>query len=174
MQLKIFKKDKKVSIITLAFSMSEYEKVKNAYRLSTTKQDLLHLMNEFRKKHNLKKDVTLHFFDDLLQKTKTDTCGIFQLYFYVNLFNPIEISEIINDKTLTKNSIEKLINEIVFNDKNENESRIEAFIGENEIVENSRKTRIVENFIRGQYSSIYNLHLLKIVDFGRVSNVLRI
>ena len=113
--------------------MSEYEKVKNAYRLSTTKQDLLHLMNEFRKKHNLKKDVTLHFFDDQLQKTKTDTCGILQLHFYVNLFNPIEISEIINDKTLTKNSIEKLINEIFLNDKNENKSRIEAFIGENEI-----------------------------------------
>ena len=83
------KKDKKVTIRTLAFSMSKYEEIKNANRLSTPMQDLLHLMNKFGKKHNLKKDVTLHFVYDQLQKTETDTCGIFQLYFDVNLFNPI-------------------------------------------------------------------------------------
>ena len=59
-------------------------------------------MNEFRKKHNFKKDVMLHFVDDQLQKMETDTCGIFQLYFYVNLFSLIENSKTINDKTLTK------------------------------------------------------------------------
>ena len=59
-------------------------------------------MNEFGKKHNLKDEVAVHFVDDQLQKTETDTCGIFQLYFHVNLFNPVEISQIINDKTLTK------------------------------------------------------------------------
>ena len=47
---KFEKKDKKVTIITLTFSMSEYEKIKNADRLSTTMQDLLHL-----------KDVRVHF-----------------------------------------------------------------------------------------------------------------
>ena len=59
-------------------------------------------MNEFGKKHNFKKDVMLDFVDDQLQKMETDTCGIFQLYFYVNLFNLIENSKTINDKTLTK------------------------------------------------------------------------
>ena len=44
----------------------------------------------------------VHFVDDQLQKTETDTCGIFQLYFYVRLLNPVENSQIINDKTLTK------------------------------------------------------------------------
>ena len=104
------------------------KKTKKANRLSTTTQDLLHLMNEFEKRHNLKKDVTLHFVDDQLQKTETDTCGIFQLYFHVNLFNPIENSEIINDKTLTQKTIEKLLNEIFPNDKNENESRLFKYI----------------------------------------------
>ena len=57
--------------------MTEYEKIKNANRLSTA----THVMNKFGKQHNLKNEVTVHFFDDQLQKTETDTCGIFQLYF---------------------------------------------------------------------------------------------
>ena len=113
--------------------MSKCKKIKDANRLSTTMQNLLHLMNEFRKKHNLKKDVTLHFVDDQLQKTERDTCGIIQLYVHKSLSNPIEISKIINDKTLKKKPIGKLLNEFFLNDKNENESRIEAFIDENKI-----------------------------------------
>ena len=103
MELKnLERKDKKVTIITLIFSMNENEKIKNANRLSTTTQDLLHLMNKFGKNHNLKNEVMVHFVDDQLQKTETGTCGIFQLYFYVSLLNPVENSQIISDKTLTK------------------------------------------------------------------------
>ena len=127
------KKDNKVTIITLTFSMNEYEKIKNANRLSTTTQALLHFMNKFRKKHNLKNEVMVHFVDDQLQKTETDTCGIFQLYFYVNVFNPVEYSQIISDKTLMKKTIEKLLNDILTTEKTENEGRIEAFIDENKI-----------------------------------------
>ena len=87
-------------------------------------------MKKIRKKHNLKSEFTVHFVDNQLQKTETDTCGIFQLYFYVNLFNPVENSQIISDKTLTKKTIEKLLNEIFTTDKYENESRIEVFIDE--------------------------------------------
>ena len=75
----------------------------------------------------------VHFVDNQLQKTETDTCGIFQIYFYVRLFNPVENSQIINDKTLTKKTIEKLFNEISTTDKDENESRIGAFIDESKI-----------------------------------------
>ena len=107
---KLKKKDKKVTIITLNFSIIKYEKIKNANRLSITTQDLLHLMNEFGKKHNLINVVTVHFVHDQLQKTETDICGIFQLYFYVNLINPVENSQIISDKTLTKKTTEKLLN----------------------------------------------------------------
>ena len=51
--------------------MNEYEKIKNTNRLSTTTQDLLHLMNKFRKKHNLKNEVMVHFVDDQLQQKQT-------------------------------------------------------------------------------------------------------
>ena len=46
------KSDNKVTIITLTFSMNEYEKIKNANQLSTPTQDLFHIINELRKKHN--------------------------------------------------------------------------------------------------------------------------
>ena len=46
----------------------------------------------------------MHFVDDQLLKIKTDTCGIFQFYFCENLFNPVENSQTISDKTLTKKS----------------------------------------------------------------------
>ena len=79
------KKDNKIMLITLKFSMSEYEKIKNEHRLRPTTQDLLHLMYEFGKLHKVKDTIKVHLVDDQLQKIETDTCGIFQIYFYFNL-----------------------------------------------------------------------------------------
>ena len=47
---KIHKKSNKITLITLKFSMREYEKIKNKNRLSETAIDLLHLMNKYGKK----------------------------------------------------------------------------------------------------------------------------
>ena len=104
---KFKKKDKKITLITLKFSMKEYEKIRHENRLSTTTIDLLHLIREFGKLHGIKDEVTIHLVDDQLQKTETNTCWIFQLYFYVNLFTPIEGSSIINDKTLSKSTLQQ-------------------------------------------------------------------
>ena len=98
---KFEKKDSKITVITLTFSMEKYETMKNLNRLSETMQDIFHLINEFGKKH-LKEEVRIHFVDDQLQKTVTNTYGVFQLYFFVDLFNPDENSVIVEDKTLTK------------------------------------------------------------------------
>ena len=68
--------------------MKEYEKIKYGHRLTPTTQDLLHLMYEFGKLHKIKDEVKVFAVDDQLQKIETDTCGIFQLYFYTNLFTP--------------------------------------------------------------------------------------
>ena len=94
-------------VISLTFSMEECKKIKTVNRLSEKTQDILHLINEFGKLHNLKEEVRVHFVDDQLQKTETNTCGVFQLYFFVNLFNPDENSAIIEDKILTKKSNRK-------------------------------------------------------------------
>ena len=40
-------------------------------------------------------------------------CRMYQLYFYVNLFSPLEDSSIINEKGLSEKTIQKLLNEIL-------------------------------------------------------------
>ena len=44
-----------------------------------------------------------------MQKTETDTCGVFQFYFYENLFLPDHNSSILNDENPTKKTISKLL-----------------------------------------------------------------
>ena len=75
------KNDKKVTIIMLIFSMIEYEKTKNANKLSTTTQDLLRLMNKSGKEHNLKNEVSGHFVDDQLQKQEQILVEYFNFIF---------------------------------------------------------------------------------------------
>ena len=130
---KFLKKDKKVTLIMLKFSMIEYEKIRNGHRLTLTAQDLLHLMNEFGKLHKIKDIVKVHLVNDQLQKIETDTCGWFQLYFYFNLFMPFENSSIINDKKPLKSTIEKLLNEIFSLDRLMNEKTFKKFAEEKNI-----------------------------------------
>ena len=56
----------------------------------------------FEKKHELDDEIIIHLVDDQLQMTEKGACGIYQIYFYVNLFKPLETSKIINDKKLNK------------------------------------------------------------------------
>ena len=62
-----------------------------------------------------------------------DMCRLHQIYFYVNLFNPLENSSIISKKILHKRTIEKLLNEILSTDRQENENRIGQFAEGNDI-----------------------------------------
>ena len=126
-------KDEKITIVSLKFSMKEYEKIKTGHRLRETTQDLLHLIYEYGRLHNIKDSVTVHSVDDQLQKIETDTCGIFQLYFYYNLFIPYENSSIVNDNKLTKRTVEKILNEIFSLNRNLNEKIIENFAKEKNI-----------------------------------------
>ena len=130
---KLKKKDQKIIIISLKFSMREYEKIKNEHRLRPTTQDLLHLIYEYGRLHNIKDLVTVYSVDDQLQKLETDTCGIFQLYFYFNLFVPYENSSVLGDSKLTKRKVEKLLNEIFSLDRNQNEEEMERFAKEKNI-----------------------------------------
>ena len=65
--------------------------------------------------------------DDSLQHWETDTCGIFQLYFYTNLFLPNVKSKILNSKKLSMKTITTLLNELFTLDVSENERRMENF-----------------------------------------------
>ena len=98
--------DNKLTLVTIKLSIKEYEKINRSYNLSETTVDVMHLINSFGKRHNVKHEVKIHIVDDTLQMARKDTYRMFQLYFYVHLFNPLESS------TLNKKTIEVLLSEI--------------------------------------------------------------
>ena len=70
-----------------------------------------------------------------MQDLNSVTCGVFQIYFYDNLFNPDENSKIKNKKRLNKRTIETLLNELfVLNDQETNEATIRQYVNKNNII----------------------------------------
>ena len=66
--------------------------------------------------------------EDRVQDLDSSTCGIFQLYFYENLFNPDENSKIQDKTKLNQKIIETLFNEIfVLEYQNKNEQTITEY-----------------------------------------------
>ena len=58
---------------------------------------------------------------------RSSTCGLFQLYFYKNIFDPEEKIQIVNRETLNKKTIEEILNEIFSTDVDQNKQEIENF-----------------------------------------------
>ena len=96
---KFNKKDAKVNLGSLTFSIKSYEKIKEKSldNLTNTAKDFFHVLSEFGKIKKQKKEMKFILLDDQLQELTADTCGIFQLYFYKNLFDPVRDSKIIDD-----------------------------------------------------------------------------
>ena len=68
--------------------------------------------------------------EDRIQDLDSATCGIFQLYFYENLFNPDKNSKIQNESKFKKSTVETLLIELFSLDDRENEIKIEEFVDE--------------------------------------------
>ena len=105
---KFNKKDNKITLVTLKFSIAAYKKHKSFDKLSKTTVDLMHLINEYGKKHNLRNEVVIGLVNNQLQLIEKNTCGIYQIYFYVNLLKTLENSSIVNEKSWNRKTIEKL------------------------------------------------------------------
>ena len=99
---------------------------KTKSRLTETAQNLFHLMEQFAK---LKKSQCMNnlILENRVQNLLSSSCGLFQLYFYKNLFDPDERRKILDHQELTKNTLETIINEIFSTDINENEYLIKNF-----------------------------------------------
>ena len=73
--------------------------------------------------------------EDQIQDLSYMTCGIFQIYFYDNLFNPDENSKIEDKNQLNKRTIKTLSNErFVLADQKTNEATIKQYANEKNIV----------------------------------------
>ena len=128
---KINKKDKKINLTYLQFDIESYKKI-NKKSLTSTAQDFFHTLSEFGKVHK-NKIVDVYMVDDQLPDLKSDTCGIFQLYFYTSLFVPKNNSNIISNKSFNLKTIETLLNEIFSLNTSENEHLVETFAEEHSI-----------------------------------------
>ena len=49
--------------------------------------------------------------EDSVKNIESDYCGVFQISFYENLFEPSKGSQILDHENLTKNTIPALLNE---------------------------------------------------------------
>ena len=95
----------------MRFSVSTWENMPH-----TKKEQLTKMAENF-----------FHLLQQPVQDLTSSNCGIFQLYFYKNLFDPDEESKIIIHENLNKRTIEVIFNEIFSTDVNENEYLIKKF-----------------------------------------------
>lgn len=74
----------------------------------------------------------------------SDTCDMFQLYFYKILFDSLHNSNILNDDNLTKNTVFKLLNEFFSLKRQENKSRVEGFAVKHSITSERKILKAVQ------------------------------
>ena len=128
---KINKKDKIINLTYVHFDNESYKKV-NKDSLMPTARDFFHSLSQFSKVHN-ENAVDVFMVDDQLQNIKSDTCGLFQLYFYMNLFLPKKSCKTVGNRTLNLRTIKNLLNEIFSKDISQNEIIVENFAAEHNI-----------------------------------------
>ena len=128
---KINKKDNIINLTYVRFDNESYKKL-NKSSLTPTAKDFFHSLSEFSKVHD-ESIVDIYMVDDQLQNIKSDTCGLFQLCFYMNLFLPKENSQIVGNRTLTLRTIQNLLNEIFSKNIEQNEIVVENFAAEHNI-----------------------------------------
>ena len=133
----IFKKDNKITLLRWSFKFDKYEKLKDRdiNKLSDTAKHFFRLLYEFGKQKGVKNTAKVVTVDDNMQSLDTGYCGSFQMYFYLNLFEPLETSIVARStsKKLTVNLIGELLNEIFVIETKHNESMLDSFILQNDI-----------------------------------------
>ena len=103
----------------------------------------------FGNKLKLRDFVNIWMVEDRVRDLNFVTCGIFQIYFYDNLFNPDENSKIQDKKRLNKRTIETLFNKLFVLDEQEtNEATIRHNANKNKIVvQYNLVAKIVNGFL---------------------------
>ena len=118
----------KINLCTMTFDSNVWDKLpKNKKsQLNETATYFFHLLYQFAKLKQSKK-MKIVIVETNLQEFKSSTCGIFQLYFYKNLFDPSIKSNILEHKALNTSTVQILLNEIFTSQTEENERRIKLF-----------------------------------------------
>ena len=122
--------------ITLCEIQSNLNACKNLSKveldsLSDTATNFFHFIQAFGIKLKLRNFVNIWTVEDRLQDLDSRACGIFQLYFHDNLFNPDENSKIQGNTKLTKKTVETLLNELfTLDNQDKNEKKMLEYANE--------------------------------------------
>ena len=128
--------DKKITLVNIKFSLNACKNLsKNELdKLSNTARDFFYFVQSFGDKLKLRDFVNFWVVEDRIQDPDTVNCGVFQIYFYDNLFNPDKNSKMQDKKKLNKKTIEILLNELfVLDDQLQNKRVIEQYADERDI-----------------------------------------
>ena len=109
--------------------MGEYKELSKEEidSLSGTARNFFHFVQAFGIKLILRSFVNIWMVEDRTKDLDSSTCGIFQIYFYENLFNSDENSKIQSQTKLKKSTVEMLLNELFSLDHRENEIKMEEY-----------------------------------------------
>ena len=123
------KTDQKITLCKIKFNLGACKELskKEIDSLTDTARDFLFLSSIWNKL-KLRSFVSIWMVKDRIQDLDSSTCGIFQLYFYENLFNPD--SKIQNESKFKKSTVETLLNELFSLDDRENEIKMEEYADE--------------------------------------------
>ena len=111
----------KITLVNIRFNLNACKNLskKELDALSDIATIFFHFIQAFGNKLKLRDFVNIWMVKDRVQDLNSVTCGIFQKYFYNNLFNPEENSTIQDKKWLNKRTIETLLNELLVLDDQE-------------------------------------------------------
>ena len=91
--------NRKLKLCAMKFCIQTWEKMPNNKKeqLTNIAQNFFHLLKQFEKLKNTT-DMNILISENNIEDIVSSNCGIFQTYFYKNLFDPEEKSKIINQK----------------------------------------------------------------------------
>ena len=103
-----------MTLVNIKLSLSACENLaKNELdNLSDTAQDFFYFVQPFGDKLKLCDFANLWVVEDRIQDLDSVTCGVFQIYFFDNLFNPDKNRKIQNKTKLNKKAKEILLNKL--------------------------------------------------------------
>ena len=118
--------DDKITLCKIKFNLGACKDLTEdeIISLSDTARNFFYLIQAFGIKLKLRIFVNIWMVEDRLQDLDSATCGMFQIYFYQNLFNPDKNRKIQGETKLNKKTVETLLNEIFSLDDKENEIKM--------------------------------------------------
>ena len=126
---KMDRSDNKITLCKIKFNLGACKQLSEdeILPLSDTARDFFYFVQAFGNKLKLRSFLNIWMVEDRLQDLDSSTCGIFQIFFYENLFNPLETSKLHGETKLNKKTVETLLNEIFTMDDRENEIEVEEY-----------------------------------------------